>query len=193
MYNFAAWLVSAGRWDNWIRVTSDFLLEGPILDVGCGQGVLLEYAESKKITAYGLDESPQMLRRSQKRFPPGSGNLVRGLGQCMPFVSGSFNSITATFPAPYLFEQTTLMEMNRLLAPRGRLIILITAVVTGRSLHDLLIRLFGGLFGFGALSEKTRQRLLNPLQQAGFTAEIGTKFIDDCLLYFIVAHVNRTG
>jgi hypothetical protein len=85
------------------------------------------------------------------------------------------------------------MEINRLLAPQGRLIILITAVVSGCSLHDLFIRLFGSFFGFGALSEKTRQRLLNPLQQAGFTAEIGTKFTDDCLLYFIVAQTNRTG
>lgn len=193
MYNFAAWLVSAGRWDNWIRSTAEFQLEEPILDIGCGQGVLLDYAEHNKIMAFGLDESPQMLRRSQKRLPAGSGKLIRGLGQSMPFASGSFKTITATFPAPYLFEQSTLREINRMLTPQGRLFILVTAVVSGRSLHDLLIRFLGGVFGFGVPSEKTRQRLLEPLHQAGLKAEIRTKYFDNCLLHYILAQPSQSG
>jgi ubiquinone/menaquinone biosynthesis C-methylase UbiE len=193
MYDFAAWLVSARRWDNWIRSTGDFVSEGPLLDLGCGKGVLLEHAGRNHIVAFGLDESPQMLRYSQKRLSPDSGTLVRGLGQSMPFASRSFRTLTATFPAPYLFEQSTLMEISRVLTPRGQLIILITAVVSGHSLHDLFIRLVGGLFGFGVPTEKIRQRLLEPLQLAGFKAEIRTKFIDNCLLFFILAQPNQTG
>ena len=191
MYNFAAWLVSAGRWDDWIRATSGMILEGPLLDVGCGQGVLLEQAIINGIVSVGLDESPQMLRRSQKRLPPGKGNLVRGFGQFLPFASGSFRTIAVTFPAPYLFEPSTLQELRRVMAPTGNLIILFTSVVTGSSLHERLIRLSGSLFGFGDLPAAAIQRVLQNLQRAGFNASISIKDVEQSRLYFILARLDR--
>jgi len=191
MYNFAAWLVSAGRWDDWIRASGGMKLESPLLDVGCGQGVLLEKSSLNGIISVGLDESPQMLRRSQKRLPPGKDNLVRGLGQFLPFASGSFRSITATFPAPYLFERSTMNEIRRVMSPQGRLIILLTAVVTGSSLHERLIRLSGSLFGFEDLPAAAIQRVLLLLQQAGFNAHISIKDVEQSRLYFIFARLDR--
>jgi ubiquinone/menaquinone biosynthesis C-methylase UbiE len=192
MYDFAAWLVSAGRWDDWIRSTIDLIAEGPLLDIGCGQGVLLEQANLANITAFGLDESPQMLHRSQKRQPSGNASLIRGLGQAIPFATASFTTITATFPAPYLFEPTTLKEINRVLAPDGSLIILLTAMVTGNSLRERLIRLSGNFFGFGQPPESTLQRLFKPLQQAGFDGTIRVIETNNSRLYFLLGQSRQT-
>jgi SAM-dependent methyltransferase len=188
MYDFAAWLVSAGRWDDWIHSTGGMAVEGPLLDIGCGQGVLLEQAEHRGIQGVGLDESPQMLRRSRKRLYGGStASLVRGLGQSIPFVTGSFLTVTATFPAPYLFEFATLNEIRRVIKPEGSFIILITAVVTGSSLHDRMIRLVGVFFGISKLSGEMLQRLMNPLKEAGFTTDLITREEENSRLYIIQA------
>ena len=191
MYNFAAWLVSAGRWNDWVRETGRFATKSPLLDIGCGQGVLLEQAARNTITAYGLDESPQMLRRSQKRLPPTAGYLIRGVGQAMPFAGGSFQTITATFPAPYLFELTTLNEIRRVLASDGRVIILLAAVVTGSSLHEYVLRSFGKFFGFAPLSETILQRFLHPLHQAGFDSVLNIKETNHSKLFFILARLDN--
>jgi hypothetical protein len=37
IYDFAAWLVSAGRWNDWIRSAGELVTTGPVLDIGCGQ------------------------------------------------------------------------------------------------------------------------------------------------------------
>ncbi|MEI8132599.1 MAG: class I SAM-dependent methyltransferase [Leptolinea sp.] len=190
MYNFAAWLVSAGQWDNWVRAAGRLALDGPLLDIGCGQGALLKQAIINGIVAVGLDESPQMLHRSQKQLLPGSLNLICGQGQALPFAPGIFRSITATFPASYLFEQSTLLEIRRILAPHGRLIILLTAIGSGNSLHERSIRLAGGLFGFSHLPEAAFQRVLEPLRRAGFNADVSIKDVELSRLYFILAQVD---
>lgn len=172
MYDLAAWIVSAGKWNDWIRSAGELALDGPILDMGCGKGVLLEFAAKKGIPSVGIDESPQMLRYAKRTIPAGTARLVRGVGQAIPVKTGHFHNVTATFPAPYIFEQATLNEIRRVLKPGGNLIILLTAEVTGTSLHERAIRFFAGIFGFGYLSESLQEALQEPFRDAGFMAHL---------------------
>lgn len=113
LYDFAAWLVSTGEWNAWIAIAAGQAMDGPLLDMGCGKGVLLKYAEEKGIPAVGLDESRNMLKYASTRLTPKHRRLVRAVGQAIPFKTGSFRHVTATFPAPYIFEQATLNEIDQ--------------------------------------------------------------------------------
>lgn len=172
MYDFAAWVVSAGKWNDWIRSAGQLAFEGPILDMGCGKGVLLESAAKKGVPAVGIDESPQMLRYAKRTIPAETARLVRGVGQAIPVKTGHFQHVTATFPAPYIFEQATLNEIRRVLKPGGNLIILLTVEITGTSLHERAIRFFAGMFGFGYLSDALQEALQEPFRDAGFMAHL---------------------
>ena len=147
-------------------------MDGPILDMGCGKGVLLEFAGRKGVPAVGIDESPQMLRYAKRILPAGTARLVRGVGQAIPVKTGYFQHVTATFPAPYIFELATLNEIRRVLKPGGNLIILLTAEVTGTSFHERVIRFFSGMFGFGYLSDPLKEALQEPFRDAGFMAHL---------------------
>jgi ubiquinone/menaquinone biosynthesis C-methylase UbiE len=59
--------------------------------------------------------------------------LLRGDGQRLPFCKSSFNCVVATFPTTYIFLPSTLSEIERVLLPGGRLVILISAWITDRS------------------------------------------------------------
>jgi ubiquinone/menaquinone biosynthesis C-methylase UbiE len=185
IYDFAAWLVSAGRWNDWIRSAGELVTTGPVLDIGCGQGLMLEFLTRSNYFPVGLDESPQMLLRCQKRLAPVY--LIRGLGQALPFSDQSFQTITATFPAPYLFEPATMHEVHRILARDGTFIILLTAECTGTSLHERLIRLTGKLIGFSQLSEVAKSRLLSIFHESGFDAKLMVKVEISSRLYLIQA------
>lgn len=170
VYDFAAWVASAGRWNDWIRSAGWLVTPGPTLDMGCGKGILLQQAQDRGLFAVGLDESPQMLRYSRALLQ--GGNLVRGKGQYIPIKTATFQTVTATFPAPYIFEPETLNEIRRILIPGGRLIILLTANVTGDSWHERLIRFFAGITGSGQYSESFQEFLQVPLRECGFMGHL---------------------
>ena len=72
--------------------------EGPILDAGCGTGLLLEYLAATglldRISMYvGLDLTPEMLVRASRRLRALRvlGDLVEGDLEYLPFRSGAFN------------------------------------------------------------------------------------------------------
>ncbi len=187
IYDFAAWLVSAGRWNAWIRETERFIKPGPVLDLGCGKGILLQQLSHQNITSVGLDESPQMLRYSRQILKTKSVRLVRGVGQNLPFCRASFGTITATFPALYIFESATLQEIHRALQPDGSLIILLTAVVTGTSLHERLIRFLTRPFGFATIPQTQQDKIIKLLRANGLEAEIRWVEVKHSRLLFIFA------
>jgi ubiquinone/menaquinone biosynthesis C-methylase UbiE len=188
VYDFAAWLVSAGQWNDWIRATTRYIQPGLMLDLGCGKGILLQQANKQHIPAVGLDESPHMLRHSRQLLEPTDKTLIRGIGQDLPFRRASFQTIAATFPAPYIFENVTLGEISRVLQPNGNLVILLTAEVTGSSLHERLIRLFSRPFGFGKILLNQNELIINHLKANGFESTIQWVEEDGSRLFFIIGH-----
>lgn len=167
-YDLVAWVVSFGKWNNWVSSVIPHIEGTLILELGHGPGHLQRLLLDRGMVAIAIDESTQMGRIAKHRLGT-SQKLTRGVTQALPYASGSFDSIVSTFPSEYIFDPQTLSEVRRVLRNSGKLIVLPAAfptnsflqwlyTVTGETpmeLNDLLLTRFG-----------------KPFEQAGFQAEV---------------------
>jgi ubiquinone/menaquinone biosynthesis C-methylase UbiE len=124
-YDVVSRIVSAGAWPHWRRLALAYVRGGRILELGFGTGELLaELARSGK-PVFGLELSPAMHAVAVQRLAQEqlAAPVVRGRAQALPFAAGAYDSVFATFPAPYILERPTLAECARVLRPGGRLVI----------------------------------------------------------------------
>jgi len=182
LYDLVAALVSLGQWKNWGTSILPYIQSGPVLELGFGPGHLQLALRSTFSSVTGIDESPQMARLTQRRLRRTSTStnqsesrvpaLVRGRAEQLPFQNGYFSTLVATFPTPYIIHPSTVAEAWRVLVPGGRLLILASACITGRS---LLARLAAWLFrvtGQVPPQELPLALWQEPLHAAGFQTEL---------------------
>lgn len=188
-YDLVASTVSLGRWNQWVLAAAD-LLPGPrILELGFGPGHLQAHFHKAGKPLFGLDESWQMARQAQRRLAKANfqARLSRGLAQRMPFASASFNNVVSTFPSPYIVDSDTLSEVWRVLAPGGRLVVLMGAWITGSSPSERFMRTVFQVTGQSPEENVDIVEFLEPYQKAGFQASI--RFVEKpgSRLMFILA------
>ncbi|MCE2853009.1 MAG: class I SAM-dependent methyltransferase [Roseiflexaceae bacterium] len=136
IYDTVATLVSRGHWFLWgDRIIP--LLNAPILELGCGTGHLQQSLAQRGITAIGIDRSLRMLSQAARRAT----TLVCADSTALPWAAGTFASVVAVFPAPYIMAPTTLHEVARVLQPDGQLVILLAAGRLDLTTHPLTIQL----------------------------------------------------
>jgi ubiquinone/menaquinone biosynthesis C-methylase UbiE len=125
-YDAVAAVVSFGHWIEWTKTVIPYIEGTRLLELGHGPGHLQRIFLERGLFAVGLDESSQMSRLARRRILQSgyAQNLARGIGQHLPFAAESFDSLIATFPAPYVTEAQTLSEARRVLRNGGRLIVL---------------------------------------------------------------------
>jgi len=143
-YDFVSAVVSLGRWQDWVQSAVPYL-DGRTLEIGFGPGHLQLSLNEKKFPTFGLDESRQMARQASRRLRNKGdvSRIFRGYAQSIPFASVLFDSVVSTFPSEYIFDPQTLQEIQRVLVPAGKLIILPMAWITGtRPLERLVAWLF---------------------------------------------------
>lgn len=143
LYNELAWtydlvsrVVSLGDWRTWQRAAIRHLGVAPgacVLELAHGTGDLQIDLRTAGLTSVGLDLSPAMGRIAHRkllrhRIHP---LLVRGRAQALPFASASFPAVVSTFPTEFIAVPETLREVNRVLQPGGRLVIVINGLLTG--------------------------------------------------------------
>ena len=96
-----------------------------LLDVGTGPGYLLGYLarERPDLSLWGLDFSPDMIRRARQRAtaPPAAPRWLVADACRLPFAAGVFGQVVASFsfhiwPCPV----AGLTELRRVLTPGGR-------------------------------------------------------------------------
>ncbi len=184
-YDLVAWVVSFGKWNDW--VLSIFpLIEGTrILELGHGPGHLQRFLLDRGLSPVALDESTQMGRLAKRRLG-GKHKLARGLAQSLPFPTDHFDTVVYTFTSEYIFEAETLAEIRRVLTPAGRLVILPVAFpsngflkwlykVTGETPEEL----------DNALKERVQQAF----EKAGFEMEAQVKETKESRLVILLARV----
>jgi len=152
-----------------------------VLELGHGPGHLQRSLLDRGLHPFGLDESRQMGTLAKNRLSQcgyTQTNLIRGVGQDLPFLENSFDTIIATFPAEYIFEQRTLLEAKRVLKNGGRLIVLPVAWVTGKGLLDKFAAWLFRVTGQAPseLTEQATHRLIAPFSTAGF--QVDTKLLE---------------
>lgn len=95
-----------------------------VLDLACGTGDLLGILHARGLRPIGLDLSRGMLAEVRSAAP-----LVQGVGESLPFRTGSLDAVTCGFAVRNFADlRAVLGEVARTLRPGGRLGILEVAV-----------------------------------------------------------------
>jgi len=167
-YDLVAWVVSFGKWKDW--VFSIFpLIEGTrILELGHGPGHLQRFLLGRGLSPVALDESTQMGRLAKRRLGAKQ-KLTRGLSQHLPYPNEHFDTVVSTFPSEYIFDGRTLSEVKRVLRNSGRFIVL-PAAFPSNGFLKWLYKVTGE--SPAKLDEALKERLTRPFTQAGFKVEM---------------------
>lgn len=110
-------ILSMGREDDWRRAAIAHLPSGRVLDLGSGTGAADGDLGDRHVVA--LDPVLEMLRLSPIR------HRVAGVGERLPFASGSFDGVFSAFVFRNLGSVAeTLAEIERVLRPDGKAVVL---------------------------------------------------------------------
>jgi len=111
-------------WD--IEILSQYVLNGDmVLDLGCGNGRLLEILKKKKIEYFGLDASQKLIEIARKKYPQNRfevGDILK-----LPYPDNFFDKVLAIRILHHIpskeFQLQALQEIKRILKPGGLLIL----------------------------------------------------------------------
>ncbi len=185
-YDAVAWLVSLGQWRLWGRTALDRVRGPRVLEIGHGPGHLLIALARSGRRPIGIDLSPQMSRMAQRNLRQAGVNVPQVLCrvQALPFRSGEFDSVVATFPTDYIAELATLREVQRVTNDRGRLIVVFGAQLIGREPSKLLIEWLYRLTGQRDAKFDDEESIFD---QVGMPARIETETIGASTVTLVVA------
>jgi len=124
-----------------------------ILEVGCGTGTLT--LEAKRQTgpsgkAFGIDVIPGMIELSKQKAAQANENITFQLGSIddIPFSENQFDVVMCSFMIFHMAENTRrkgIAEIQRVLKPQGRLLVLDLALPDQPVQRAIAKTLFGGM------------------------------------------------
>ncbi len=86
--------------------------QGPVLEIGCGAGNVLEQIPSKQLN--GIDLSPFLLKKSQHRLAHSQATLAQANGGYLPFANHKFSLLVCTEVLEHVPDpQAIVHEMGR--------------------------------------------------------------------------------
>lgn len=122
-----------------------------VLDLGCGTGTLLHALVARQPEARftGIDPDPQVLAIARRRLQSSTPTvkLVEGYAQDLPFPDQAFDLVISTLIFHHLpdpVKVSALREVRRVLAPRGRFLLVDFGAPPTRTARVLLT--IGSLF-----------------------------------------------
>ncbi|MCA9874663.1 MAG: methyltransferase domain-containing protein [Anaerolineales bacterium] len=177
-YDLVSWLVSLGEWRAWQQAALPFVAGRDVLEIGHGPGHMLLALQNARYDVVGLDLSPFMGRRAQRRTQR-TVPLVRGKVQDLPLATAVFDTVLATFPTEYIIDPAALTAVARVLRPDGRLVVVPEGRLRGRGLLQRLIEWLFAVTGqrdtAGEVDDEQEtavwQQYLPRFQDAGFTVQ----------------------
>ncbi len=184
-YDIVAALVSGNRWKTWVLSSLPHLTGPKVLEIGHGPGHLQVALAKRGIFSIGIDASRQMNRLALKKTTPQLNTmLINGYAQFMPFSKHAFDQVVATFPAEYIYDAHTLLQIQRILKPGGQLILLPGASIHSKKFYD---RFLAWLFRFSGLSPAFCEPILDHLHKFAFDPICFEENLGDSSVLFIIA------
>ena len=107
-----------------------------LLDVSCGQGMLLQFAAEENLSAVGLDLSSTAIASTVRHVPSALTSIADA--ENLPYADNAFHYITNIGSVEHYFQpQSAVREMARTLRPDGLALILLpnTFGLLGNILH----------------------------------------------------------
>jgi len=130
-----------GRPPEFIRYFADVVAglgTGRILEVGCGEGILLAALQGTHKSA--IDISARALRKTQERT--GADGAV-AIAERLPFADASFDVVVSVgVMEHYIDENAATTEIARVLAPGGHYVVLLHTAMTGTQSINQKVREF---------------------------------------------------
>lgn len=104
------------------------LATGRVFELGCGGGLNQALYDPAQITSFsGIDPHEKLLdgARARAREKGWQADIRQGVGEAIPFASGSFDTVVCTYTLCSVDDPgAALAEMWRILAPGGKLLFL---------------------------------------------------------------------
>ncbi len=193
LYDRLAWLfdfvsdwVSDGKWQAWGRAALPYLHRTRVLELAHGPGHLLIALHRAGHRPVGIDRSAQMgmqaarrLRMTGLKLP-----LVRCDAQALPFRSGSFDEVVATFPTDDILSSDAITEAARVTSTSGRFVVVAGAQLDGRQPDPHFrhwLSTLTGEAGAWAVGEPSA------FERAGLRARVECQSVESSTVFVIVA------
>lgn len=168
LYRFASTVPFAGQWRAWQRLVLPRIVGHDVLELGCGLGDLLADMAEAGHACHAVEESPEMVAAAretlQRRKLDKKAWVIQGTAQRLPFSDQSFDTVVSTFPSEYIYDSDVISEVERVLRPGGRLIVVEGAGLLPVGFLQPLLLLFQALvYGPSALFDsRSRDRAYDP-------------------------------
>lgn len=111
----------------WAILASRFPVNGRFLEVGCGQGMFIEYLKSagKQMEWHGLDLSEVACGTARDRIPEGTFTRLDVSCQAFPYDDGHFDVVFSGHTIEHLTNPVANMlpEMARVAKPDGMIVV----------------------------------------------------------------------
>jgi SAM-dependent methyltransferase len=122
---------------------------GRVLDLGCGDGPLLEILTANGSVPTGLDLSPEALALARRRPATGGARVVRGRAQQLPFAGASFDAVASHMALMLMGDiEQVAAETARVLVPGGVLVCALGGgAAGGGEAYELFVALLRATLG----------------------------------------------
>lgn len=162
LYRFASTIPFAGQWRAWQQLVLPRITGHDVLELGCGLGDLLADMAEAGHACHAVEESPEMVAAAretlQHRKLDKKAWVIQGTAQRLPFSDRSFDSVVSTFPSEYIYDADVIAEVERVLRPGGRLIVVEGASLLPVGFLQPLLLLFQALvYGPSALFDSRKR------------------------------------
>lgn len=131
----------------------DLVLGKHVLEVGCGQGVLLSRIAGRATHAIGMDISSESLEQAKRGLREmkllDRVNLVQGDAENLPFVAESFDTVYSIGVLHHTFDtQKGIDEIYRVLRKDGKAVIMLYHMSFPKGMMVWILRTFSSVVDF---------------------------------------------
>jgi SAM-dependent methyltransferase len=107
-----------------LRAWSKNILQGDILEIGCGQGICSEKIDLENKNYTGIDSSQLLLKRARELYRDGHRSFVSGSAYDLPFSENSFEGVFSVVVWHLLSDlRKAASEIDRVLKVGGNFLI----------------------------------------------------------------------
>lgn len=140
-----------GPWEEFKHFLRYVKRNDKVLDLGCGNGRLYDFLESKKVDYLGIDNNSALLKKAKENFPAAKFQLADMVDLDFPDKNFDMIFCIAAFhhiPGPQLRKQAT-KEMHRVLKKNGVLILTVWNLFQWKYVKNLLKSIISFILHFG--------------------------------------------